>query len=296
LSLGWNIGSSYSGKLALTHTANRAGDAALFSPADLTWSPPDFVTTWDANYQPVRSRFFEKRLEPGRSYAQYAFSGNDDERAVNFSPSPKRVLSLIGSFPSLKFSELPDWHDSVTIRAFRYPGLKARDNFAISLLEEWLKNGKGEGNPLLFLDARQYNYLSTRHNALELMINALAYPATRRRRGDMVLWRSLSGKCPDSFTSLIMAAKGRGADRARFMAALACHDIQETLRTLILATERAEQSEAENLLDEVVSSLEARLDDSLQRPDISSLHYHEHLLQSPPAVMRRRTFPGEPRR
>jgi hypothetical protein len=279
LSAGWSVGSSYSGKLAVTHTAHRAGYAALFSPADLTWSRPDCAMKWDKSDQLVRSSFFEERLEPGRLYAQYVFGGDSEQYSVNLSPSSDKVSNLIGSFPTLELSELPDWHARITIQAFRYPGLRARDQLAISLLERWLRTGKGEDEPLFCLDARAFTYQSTQLNALDLMIKALAYPATRRWRGDRALWVSLSGKCPDSFNFTINGASGEGADRARLLAALARHDTLEMLRTLMLAGARGE---AGSLSDEVAERLETCLDESIRNAEKSRLHIHAHLLKSPP--------------
>lgn len=284
LSAGWSVGNSYSGKFALTHTAQRAADVALFSPSALTWSHPDYVTTWDEKYQPVRSSFFEERLEPGRLYVQHIFGKENRHWSVNLSLPPDKVSKLIGELPPLKLQELPDWHDRITIGAFRYPGIKVRDQTAFSVLEQWLKTGKGEDHPLLFLDARSFTYQSTRLGALDLILKALAYPVTRRRRGDSALWRSVSGKCPDSFTFNINGATGDGSHRARFMAALAHHDTLETLRTLMVASKH---EEAGNLSEEVASSLETCLDDSLRQAEKSSLQLHAHLLKSPPAQYRR---------
>lgn len=283
LSAGWNVGSSFSGKLAVTHTAHRAGDAALFSPSDLSWSPPDYVTMWDKNDQPVRNSFFQPRLEPGRLYKRYIFGGDDVEYSVNFSPPPEKVLNLIGLFPSLNLQGQPDWHNLLVIRAFRYPGLKAKDQFAVQLLEQWLKNGKGEDNPPLCLDIRQFTYQSTRLNGLNLIIKALAKPFTRRRRGDLALWRSLSGGYPDSFDNLMNGATGDGADRARLIAALARHDVRATLDTL---TNAAQRGEAEDLPVEAVSSLETCLDESIRHANREALYIHAHLLESPPACYR----------
>lgn len=283
LSAGWNVGASYSGKLAVTYAGHRAAETALFSPSGLAWSRPACVTTWDRNYRAVKSEFFEERLEPGRLYAQYVYG--DEAPSLSVRPaSLDRISNLISALPSLKLPELPDWCSALTIRAFRYPGLKTKDRLAISLLEQWLRNGKGEDEPLLCLDARQLTYQSTQRSALNLMIEALSYPATRRRRGDRALWLSLVGNHPDLFTTIIRGASGEGASRARLMEALTRRECAETLRSLALA---AQSGEADNLPNEVVSSLAACLDDSIRLADKNNLHFHEHLLKSPPTAYRR---------
>jgi hypothetical protein len=284
LSAGWGVGSSYSGRLAVTRTSQRAPDAALFSPAELRWSLPDSVTTWDENYRPVRSGFFRERLRPGWSYTKYVFERDGHKWSVGLLPPPEKVSSLISTLPSLKLPELPDWRDNVLIRAFRSPGLKADDHFVLKVLERWLRTGDGRDDPRFCLDARQFIYEATRLNALDLMIKALAYPVTRRGRGDRALWRSLSDGCPESFVINIQGARGLGAHRARLLSALAGRDTLHTLGSLLFA---AQHGEAESLPDEVGEALRACLDDSIRPPaNINNLHAHSRLLKSPPGPYR----------
>jgi hypothetical protein len=281
LSAGWNVGSSYSGRLGITYTTHRAATAALFSPTALTWSPPEYVTTWDAQMKPVSNRFFESRLEPGRLYDEYVFAEGGRRSLTDLSPAFERLSSLVGSLPPVELPELPDWHDRKTVRIFRYAGLKAKDEFAIAALERWLATGEDEDNPRRCLDARKLNYQSNRLRALNLILRAMADPATRPR-ADQALWLSVLGKSPSSFTNSINGTTGAGAPRARLMAALGCDDVSESLRALTLAS----GSEGEDFPETVAVHLDTILDRSLTQVDKTPLPYHERLVQSPPTRYR----------
>ena len=176
LSAGWNVGSSYSGKLGITYTTRRAASAALFSPTTATWASPDYVTTWNAQHKPVMNSFFEERLEPGRLFERYV--RNEAGLAES---SEERLSSLVGSLPPVEFPELPGWDDPGTVRIFRYPGLQARDQFTMKALAEWLENGTDSESPPVSLDVRELSYQTNKLKALNLILQALGKPGSRQR-------------------------------------------------------------------------------------------------------------------
>lgn len=268
LSAGWGVGNSFSGRLAVTHTSLRAPECALFSASDPAtseplWTPPTHVTVWDENLQPVPRAFFERRLEPGRSYTKYFFQSDaDSEWPVSPPPAFDAEALDIVSSPDFPFPELPDWHEEarLTIRAFRYPGLKVKDEFTFLDIQDWLKTGQYEAGVLPLLDlGRSMTYESTREKTLPLMLEALAHPDSRPR-GDRALWSALSGQHPDSFARLVMEARGPWSARARLLAVLSSSDTLGALRFLALAAGRGE---ADDLLGEVEQRLHECLDDSV---------------------------------
>lgn len=279
LSAGWGVGSSYSGRLAVVRASQRAPDAALFCPDELRWARPDCVTTWDESDRPVSNTFFKGRLRPARSYTRYVFSGAGGKWSASFTPHSERVAGLVGALPPLKLSALPDWRERLLVRAFRDPGLRAEDHFDLGRLERWLRTGAGDADPQLCLDARSFTYEATRHDALYLILGALAHPFTRRRRGDRALWLSLVGGCPDSFENIINGASGAGSHRALLLLSVARRDALQTLGNLLLAEQHGE---ANDLLPEAEAALGACLNDSTQAAARNHLHAHARLLQSPP--------------
>lgn len=274
LSAGWGSGNYFSGRLAVTHTARSADDCALFSPSSLTWAPPQRVTTWDANYNLVRRPFFPQRLEPGNAYARYFLSGEGWPQAP--SPSLDRgMLSLISPMPDFQFTELPDWQDPITVRAFRYPGLKARDEFAYARLERWLEGEQDDGHALVLDVRRSMTYESTRLRSLRCMQDALAQPGTRRR-GSMALWASVAGRRSDVFLNEVAVAAGPGSALAQLLVALSLSDLISALRSLTLAAERGE---ADDLLPDALLYLQVALDASLNRVEMEELALHARLLR-----------------
>jgi hypothetical protein len=272
LSSGWNVGSSYSGKLGITYTTHRAGSAALFSPTTLTWSSPEYVTTWNAQHKPVVNTFFDARLEPGRLFERYIF--REANHSDSSSSVSERLSNLVGSLPRVEVPELPDWNDPVIVRIFRYPGLQARDQFAIRALAEWLATG--EENAEACLDARALSYQSNRLKALELILQGLSEPSSKLR-ADHALWLSITGKVPISFTNVINGWTGIGADRARLIAAIGSNDVFKTLSAFQLAA----PDERQGLPAEVVTHLFKILDQSLVTSPENVLPYHSRLLLSP---------------
>lgn len=272
LSAGWNVGSSYSGKLGITYTTHRAGSTALFSPTALTWSSPEYVTTWKAPRQPVVNGFFEERLEPGQLFEKYVFN-----EAGLAQSSEERGSTLIDSLPPVDdLPELPGFDDAGTVRIFRYPGLQARDQFTIRALADWLENGTGEEPARISLDARELSYQTNRRRALKLILQALSKPASRPR-ADRALWLSVVGRIPPSFTNVINAASGSGADRARLLAAVARGEVIDALRALTLAL----TAETENLADNVKDELFNIINESLSPANRTTLPFHERMLVCP---------------
>lgn len=282
LSAGWCVGSSYSGRLTVTRTSQRTSDAALFSPSQLAWSRPDTVA-WDENIERVRGSFFDGWLIPGRAYTKYVFGRGDGNWPEGSWPPAEKVSELIGQLPALRLSEFPDWHDKVVVRAFRFPGHKADDRFALDALEDWLE--RGADDPRLRLDARLLTFQETRLDALDLIIKAQgdADRADVRRRGDEALWGSLSGRCPERFVMHIQGAGGDGSHRARFLTSLARGEVLESLGNLFIAEVR---KEAAGLPVNVVEALDRCLEESLRPVDLNNLYAHAHLLQSPPEPYR----------
>jgi hypothetical protein len=272
LSAGWNVGSSYSGKLGITYTSRRAASAALFSPTSATWTSPEYVTTWNAQHKPVMNSFFEERLEPGRLFERYVRI-----EAGLAESSEERLASLVGSLPPVEFHELPGWNDPGTVRIFRYPGLEARDQFTMKALAEWLENGTDEEPLPVSLGARRLSYQTNKLKVLKLIIQALGEPSSRPR-ADEALWFSIIGKVPPSFTNLIEGATGAGAKRARLIAAIAGGDVFSTLSAL----QSTPPEESHDLPEEVTSRLLEILNRSLQLPiDRGVVLYHSRLLLSP---------------
>ena len=267
LSAGWNVGSSYSGKLAITYTTHHATNTALFSRSSHTWSPPKYVTTWNAQRQPVVNRFFEARLEPGRMFERYVSAENESDRSV---AREQKLSQLVASLSLADLPELPGWDDPVTVRIFRYPGLQARDQFALKALERWLTTA---GDSDVCLDIRKLSYQSNRLRALELILETLSEPSSRSR-ADQALWSSISGKIPASIKNALNEATGAGAKRARLMAAVAEGDVFNTLSAL----QAVAPDESEDLPDEVLRRLRELLDRSLSSPTDAALSYHAELL------------------
>lgn len=262
LSAGWGVGDSFSGQLAVTHTAHRAQACAHFSPSGQVWTPPTYVTVWDDNRQPVQHNFFERRLEPGYSYLRFFF-GSEDEWAVYPPPAFNQdALKLINSLPDSQFrDDLPDWYDPDTIKIFRRPGLKVRDEFTFLDIEDWLENNLYEDEVLPLLDVtRSMTYRSTRQKTLHLILKAMAKPDSIHR-ADTVLWAALSGRYPERFEPLVAEASGPWSARAQLMAALRRGDTLDALRLLLLAARK----EAHDLHEEAVQSLHDCLDDSVER-------------------------------
>ncbi|HKR13071.1 MAG TPA: hypothetical protein VJT15_13510 [Pyrinomonadaceae bacterium] len=272
LSAGWNVGSSFSGKLSITYTTRRAASAALFSQTAATWTPPEHVTTWNAQHQPVTNSFFEERLEPGRLFERYV--RNEASLAES---SEESLSTLVGSLPAVEFPELPGWHDPGTVKIFRYPGLQVRDQLTMTALTEWLESGTDEECPPVSLDARGLSYQANRLKMLTSIIQALG-ESSSRPRVDQALWFSIIGKIPPSFTNLIEGAVGAGAKRARLIAAIAGGDVFSTLSAL----QSTPPDESHDLPENVTGRLLEILNRSLQLPiDRAVVLYHSHLLLSP---------------
>lgn len=276
LSAGWNVGSTYSGKLGITYTTHRSGSTALFSPATLTWSSPEYVTIWKSQDESVVRSFFYPRLEPGRLFERYVFrEANSSESSSSVA---ERLSNLVGSLRRVELPELPDWNDPATVRIFRYPGFQAKDRFALRALAQWLATG--EENSDLCLDARALSFQSNRREALNLILEALAESASRPR-AEHALWLSITGRVPSSFTD-VLKTTGVGTDRARLIAAIGSDDILSTLGAL----EVAAPDEREDLSDEVAASLVKILDQSLKPSAGNTLPFHSRLLISPPSQYR----------
>jgi hypothetical protein len=279
LSAGWNVGTSYSGRLTITNTVQRAGDVALFSPENQSWTPPDFVAQWDSESRISNKPFSEDQLELGRSFARYAFGEQ------NFGgyplPSAEHLGTLISTLPPSKLSELPDWRDPLTNRAFIYPGQKAADHFLLEALEHWLMTGE----PLQggrFIDVRVLTYQSTRLKALDLILRALSEPETRSR-GDQALWESMLGSSSASLVNHIRGSTSPGSRRAQLMTAIAGSDLSLSLQGILAAA----SAETEDLPVEVVRLLETLLSQSVSEPwDLTLLGIHKLLLKDPPPVYR----------
>jgi hypothetical protein len=279
LSAGWCVGDSFAGQLTVANTAHRSGDCALFDLNALTWTGPEYVTILNAHYQPVRRPFYDGRLEPGRFYLEY-FVTKRGPWPVNLAQAldDLALSALARPFPSSHFPELPDWQDLNVIRAFRNPGLKAEDEYALSVLKEWLTTGGGETKARRYLDARRRHFQKTRERALDLMIDAEAQ-AESRARGDRALWFSLSGKCPDSFIEHLTRERGRaGAARALLIAALSQ---QDTSAALVYLHEAATRGESDRLLADTLPHLNACLDESLSPTHAETLVQHARLLELP---------------
>lgn len=278
LSAGWNVGSSYSGHLGVTYTIHRAANAALFSPHNLNWSSPECMTTWNAQRQPVVSSYDPSRLEPGRLFQEY-ISLEAESRDLDDSLPGERSSILMDSLPSIDLPEFPDWHDASAVRVLRYPGLQARDQFAIAALSRWLIHN--DENPRLYRDARRLSYRANRMKALDLILQALAEPASRGR-ADEALWLSVSDHAPSSFTIRINGARGTGAPRARLITAIGDGNVSETIRAFQLAVD----DEREDLPNQALAGLTRIFDESLSEANRNLLPFHIELLVSPPSHYR----------
>jgi hypothetical protein len=277
LSASWGSGNSFSGGLSVTHTARKADDCALFSPTNLTWTSPEQVTIWNANYEPVRRSFSPQRLEPGDAFVKFFFEDAGGWPDIPSQSLDEKTLSLIDTAPEVQFPELPDWHDPATIWAFRYPGLKARDEFSYARLAEWLESDEDEEFELPLDVRRTMTYESTRLRSLRAVLNALTQPGSRRR-GSMVLWASVMGRCPQSFIDFIAEIAGSGGALAQLLTALSQNDLPVALHSLTLAAERGE---VEHLLPAALSHLHATLDASIESVNRESLALHARLLRLP---------------
>lgn len=284
LSAGWCVGNSFSGRLTVTRTSQRASEAALFSPSLLTWSRPD-VLVWDENLERVRTDFSDRWLNPGRSYTRHVFDGGDGSWPEGSLPPAEKPDELVGTLPPLRLSEFPDWQEKAIIHVFRFPGLKADNQFALDVLADWLRSGEGRNDPRLRLDARQFRFQAVQFDALDLIIKALGDTEHEgaRYRGDRALWISLSGECPERFFMHVKGVGGAGSHRARFLASLARGRMAEALTNLLFAETHKEAGELPEFL---VHELEVCLNESLRAEDVRELHTHASLLESPPRAYR----------
>lgn len=303
LSAGWGVGNSFSGHLAVTHTALRSPECALFSPSELAWTPPAYKTVREEDL------FFEEDQELGAYYVGFLFDEDggyfDAEGEWPVRPAPvlteeKREFLRL---PAFSFPELPDWHDQVVMDAFRYPGLKVRDRDTYRDIRDWLKTGQYEDEVLPLLDVgRSLTFESTRKQTLCLMMGAMAEDDSRPR-ADRGIWVALSKNrsAPlyhriEPLLSYINEVDVPWSSRARLLAALRGGNTLDVLRRLTLTTD-AKRREADGLLQEVTEILRGCLDDSVKGAMDDAMFKHapggnEYLLrhaellqlQTPPAA------------
>jgi hypothetical protein len=295
LSAGWRVESSFAGQLIVTHAAQCNANCALFSlpaedrvPKRDAWTNPSVFATWTKKQQLVWKKFHEERLRAGYMYAHTIFKTAVDELpSIDSLETRDETLKLMSLWHgSSQFKKLPDFLDPPAVRAFRYPGLRAFDEYRLQSLQDWLNTcGAGRTPKYFTKNAQKLFYVDYQKKALQIAIEALgdsdrrsAEDSDRRSAGDEAVWVSFAGEPPPYFYELVselvkQAEEGSGSHRAHLLATMQTSDHAKVLDALWVA---AQNGVAGNLHEEVLGVLDYHLNATLQTRE--TLARHEQFL------------------
>lgn len=299
LSAGWNVESSLAGRLIVTAASQRAANCAVFSPSvkertvknKYGWTDPSVFVTWKQDQglkkkQEIRKPFTESgsRLRAGYMYAHHVFSTPVDEMPaidelllIDSSETEDKMKELTTPWPpSLRLKGLPDFLTSETVQAFRYPGVRAYDEYRFKHMKRWLDdNGAGTKPKYFTHNAQDFFYKDYKQKALLSAVESLGDP-DKWGAGDAAVWASFAGNPPPDFGVTVAEATGDGSDRARLLAALQTTDHAAVLSALVTAAGRKPRGEGGGFADEIVRALHNHLSATLHIQ--GSLRKHEEFL------------------
>jgi hypothetical protein len=285
LSAGWRVESSLAGQLVVTHAAQLAANCAIFSisrdretgETNRKWKHPSTYFTWK-NKELIREKFSDERLLEGRMYAQHIYRMPLDEAAVitSFARSEEKyrpeMEKLTEQWPAFRFKKLPNMLNRTLMHAFRYPGLRAYDDYRFQLLTGWLDEAKISDRSYFITNAQRFKYPDYQKRALEAAIDALDETDTRPR-GDKAIWRSFAGEPPRDFFDIAAHAGNEWAERARLIVSIRTRNAADVLNVLSRVG-----SKAEGFHSDIVNALHGHLQTSIQLRDDTLLALHEQLL------------------
>jgi hypothetical protein len=312
MSAGWGVSAQFSGRLTFAYTGQNSINCALFMPDKAKagqdcWTAPAQAVVWEKKEQPAAKKFSYSRIEPGRIYAHHVWGNKPDEAPVITSLDVDvKTSGLIRVLPE-DYPEFPDLLDSTTVRVFRSPGLWARDEYLIEILNSWLPNGKAADSRRLCLNAQHLTYKENGDEFLDSALKALDDGGINlygdevmRRRGDEVMKATFEGKQRYPYINYIRQRESeeaehvRSAKRARLIAELYQGELADMLRALLTA---GKAQCTDDLPKEIQQRLFKRLSHGLAAPDpvnTAKLHAQILLLSPPPPVyqewMRQRAF------
>jgi hypothetical protein len=281
LSAGWGVGTSLSGRLALTYTESHSPTCATFAPQTGTWNVPTQLLTWVDQDTSRLVDYYPERRQLGESFWQILYGDADDiefrtfedaSRARAFEGAARvRDLKWIEEPPDIALSLLPDFHNQGLIRTFRTPGLKARDLVMGSALTEWLSEPLPNEAVRPTINADEFTYKLSREAAFAGILEAFANPL-QRERAEQALWESLANHSA-IFAKQLKENEREGRLRGRLIETIRQKDVPQLLELLVQTTR---DEDVGPFVSDIEVTLASLLDQSVA-PDPELLRQHNIL-------------------